>query len=555
MSQKIIPILSLFVLALLLLTACGQSPADDDGQKTVKKGKAGQESHSQLPPARGDTIVVGSIGDASNLIPLLASDAPSHQVAGLVYNGLVRYDKNLKLEGELAKSWEISTDGLTITFHLRQEVKWHDEAPFTAADVMFTYRLIIDPKTPTAYAGDFEQVKEAKILDPYTFQVTYKQPFAPALASWGLSILPKHLLAGQDITKSPLSRHPIGTGPYIFSQWKGGEKIELTANPDYFEAQPYISRYRYRIIPDSATMFLELKAGNLDWMGLTPIQYDRQTAGKKFKGKFNKYRYLSFSYTYLGYNLKNPLFQDKKVRQALSFAINKQELIDGILLGYGRVATGPYKPDTWFYHQPSKRYAYNPEKAKQLLREAGWEDHDNDGLLDKNGHSFSFTVMTNQGNTLRAQTAVIIQRRLEEIGIKMKIRIVEWSAFINEFIDKRKFEAVILGWTTGQDPDMYDIWHSSKTGPKELNFISYKNSEVDQLLEKGRHTFEQKERQKYYDRFQEILADEQPYTFLYVPESLPIIAARFQGIKPAPAGISYNFIKWYVPQTLQKYTQ
>lgn len=540
---------------LCLLAACGQSSSSESVQDTTKKKQLEQKKVENLPPTHGDTIVVGSIGDASNLIPLLASDAPSHQVAGLIYNGLVRYDKNLKLEGELAKSWEISPDGLTITFHLRHGVQWHDGAPFTADDVMFTYRLIIDPKTPTAYAGDFEQVKEAKILDPYTFQVVYEKPFAPALASWGLSILPKHLLEGRDITKSPLSRHPIGTGPYTFSQWKSGEKIVLSANPDYFEGQPFIDHYRYRIIPDSATMFLELKAGNLDWMNLTPIQYDRQTSGKKFSGKFNKYQYLSFSYTYMGYNLKNPLFQDKRVRQALSFAINKQEIIDGVLLGYGRVATGPYKPDTWFYHQPSKRYPYNPKKAKQLLQEAGWQDHDGDGLLDKDGRSFVFTVMTNQGNTLRAQTAEIIQRRLHEIGIKMKIRVIEWSAFINEFIDKRKFEAVILGWTTGQDPDMYDIWHSSKTGPKELNFISYKNPEVDRLLEKGRHTFDRKERRKYYDRFQEILAEEQPYTFLYVPESLPIIAARFHGIKPAPAGISYNFIKWYVPQSLQKYTQ
>ena len=540
------------ILSLVLLSACGQSAAPDKEKKaTVEK----QHDAVDLKPVHGDTIVVGSIGDASNLIPLLASDASSHQIAGLVYNGLVRYDRKLKLEGELAESWEVSADGQTITFHLRHGVKWHDGAPFTAEDVMFTYRLIIDPKTPTAYAGDFVQVKKAKVIDPYTFQVVYEQPFAPALASWGLSILPKHLLAGKDITKSPLSRHPIGTGPYIFNQWLSGEKIELTANPDYFEGQPYIDRYRYRIIPDSATMFLELKAGNLDWMGLTPIQYDRQTAGKKFKGKFNKYRYLSFSYTYLGYNLKNPLFQDRRVRQALSFAINKQELIDGVLLGYGRVATGPYKPDTWFYHQPEITYPYDPEKAKQLLREAGWEDHDGDGLLDKDGKPFAFTVMTNQGNALRSQTAEIIQRRLEEIGIKMKIRIVEWSAFINEFIDKRKFEAVILGWTTGQDPDMFDIWHSSKTGPKELNFISYKNQEVDRLLEKGRHTFDREERRKYYDRFQEILAEEQPYTFLYVPESLPIIAARFHGVKPAPAGISYNFIKWYVPKPLQKYTR
>ncbi|MBW1645862.1 MAG: peptide-binding protein, partial [Deltaproteobacteria bacterium] len=477
---------------LLTLAACGRSDEEQQGRAAKSPSRAAVD----LTPAYGDTIVVGSIGDASNLIPLLATDSSSHQIAGLVYNGLVRYDKDLHLEGELAESWEVSPDGLTITFHLRRGVKWHDGQPFTADDVMFTYQLIIDPKTPTAYAGDFQQVKEAKVLDPYTFQVTYEKPFAPALSSWGLGILPKHLLAGQEITKSPLARHPVGTGPYKFSQWKTGEKIELVANDDYFEGRPYIDRYRYRIIPDSATMFLELKAGNLDWMGLTPIQYDRQTSGRKFADRFNKYRYLSFAYTYLGYNLKKPLFQDKRVRQALSYAINKEEIIDGVLLGHGRVATGPYKPDTWFYHQPAKRYPYDPEKARELLRQAGWIDRDGDGLLDKDGRPFTFTVMTNQGNTLRAQTAEIIQRRLREIGIQMKIRIVEWSAFINEFIDKKKFTAVILGWTTGQDPDVFDIWHSSKTGPKELNFISYANPEVDQLLEKGRHTFDREKRKE-----------------------------------------------------------
>ncbi len=542
----------LLVGIILLFSACGQG----EKEKTAR-GKAGQAATAKidLSPACGDTIVVGSIGDASNLIPLLATDSSSHQIAGLVYNGLVRYDKDLKLEGELARSWEVSPDGLTITFHLRHGVRWHDGKPFTAADVMFTYQLIIDPKTPTAYAGDFQQVKEARVIDPYTFQVTYRQPFAPALSSWGLAILPRHLLTGREITKSPLARHPVGTGPYKFSRWKTGEKIELVVNEDYFEGRPYIDRYRYRIIPDTATMFLELKAGNLDWMSLTPIQYDRQTSGKKFAGRFNKYRYLSFSYTYLGYNLKDPLFQDRRVRQAFSYAINKEEIIAGVLLGHGRVATGPYKPDTWFYHQPDTRYPYDPEKARELLRQAGWRDRDGDGLLDKDGKPFIFTVMTNQGNTLRAQTAEIIQRRLREIGIQMKIRIVEWSAFINEFIDKKKFTAVILGWTTGQDPDVYDIWHSSKTGPKELNFISFANPEVDRLLEQGRHTFDRAKRREYYRRFQEILAEEQPYTFLYVPESLPIIAARFHGIKPAPAGISYNFIKWYVPKALQKYTR
>lgn len=504
------------------------------------------------PLAYGDTIVVGSIGDASNLIPLLASDSTSHDIAGLVYNGLVRYNKNLQLEGDLAESWDISEDGLVITFHLRKGVKWHDGAEFTADDVMYTYKVTIDPKTPTAYSGDFLMVKKAEVVDKYTFRITYAKPFAPALASWGTSVLPKHLLEGKDIAKSELARHPIGTGPYRFVEWKTGEKIVLTANPDYWEGRPYVDQCVYRIIPDQATMFLELKSGGVDYMGLTPLQYARQTEFAEFKKKFNKYRYLSFGYTYLGYNLANPLFQDKRVRRAISYAIDKQELVDGVLLGLGKAATGPYKPGTWVYNDKVERYDYNPQKAKALLAEAGWKDTNGDGIVDKDGKPFEFTVMTNQGNESRAKTVEIIQKRLKEIGISMKPRVMEWAAFLT-MIDKKDFEAVLLGWTIGQDPDIYDIWHSSKTQPKELNFITYKNTEVDDLLVKARETFKQEERKKYYGRIQEVLADDAPYTFLYVPDTLPAVSARFRGIEPAPAGIMHNFIKWYVPKSEQKY--
>ncbi|MBN2539697.1 MAG: peptide-binding protein, partial [Deltaproteobacteria bacterium] len=157
------------------------------------------------------------------------------------------------------------------------------------------------------------------------------------------------------------------------------------------------------------------------------------------------------------------------------------------------------------------------------------------------------------GNEVRAKCAEIIQGRLADIGITVKIRVIEWAAFINEFINKKRFDATILGWTITLDPDLYDVWHSSKTRPGELNFISFKNEEVDDLLEQGRGTFDQKERKRYYDRIQEILAEEQPYTFLYVPDALPIISSRFHGVEPAPIGIGYNFIRWYVPKSEQKY--
>ena len=536
---RVISIVSMILF--LTVAACGP-----DEQRRAPAGSAA------ATPAYGDIMVEGSIGDASNLIPLLATDSTSHGIAGMVFNGLVKYDKDINVVGDLAESWEISKDGLVITFRLRKGVRWHDGRPFTAGDVLYTYQVTIDPKTPTAYAGDFLKVKKAEVLDDHTFRATYDKPFAPALMSWSVGILPKHLLAGKEITTSPLGRRPVGTGPYKFKEWVTGQKIVLISNPDYFEGRPYIDGYIMRIIPDTATMFLELRANGIDRMGLTPLQFTRQTENNLFRGNYNKFRYLSFAYTYLGYNLKSPLFADKRVRQAIAYAVNKEEIVAGVLLGLGKPTTGPYKPGTWAYNPNVRTYSYDPSKAKALLAEAGWRDGNGDGIIEKDGRPFEFEIITNQGNEIRAKCAEIIQRRLSEVGIRVKIRVVEWAAFVNDFINKRKFDATILGWTIPMEPDLYDVWHSSKTGPEELNFVSFKNEEVDALIVKGRETFDQKLRKRCYDRIQEILAEEQPYLFLYVPDALPIIHARFRGVETAPLGIGWNFIKWYVPKAEQK---
>ncbi len=537
----------LYIISLIVfcISGCKNQPAT-----TVQTMLGGDKE-----PAYGDALIEGSIGEPSVLIPMLAGDQSSHEIAGLVFNGLVKYDTDLSIIGDLAESWDISKDGLVITFHLKKGVKWTDGVEFTADDVMFGYKTIIDEKTPTAYSEDFKQVKKAEVIDRYTFRVTYEKTFAPALSSWASSlvILPKHLLEGKDITKSDLTRNPVGMGPYKLDKWVPGQELVLKSNKEYFEGRPYIDQFIYRIIPDPATMFLELRTGGIDMMGLTPIQYTKQTENDFFRTNFHKYRYPQFAYTYMGFNLKHPFFKDKRVRQAIAYAIDKREIIDVVLFGLGNPATGPYVPNTWPYNPNVKKYDYDVEKAKQLLKEAGWEDTDGDGILDKDGRPFRFTILTNMGNKLRMNTATIIQWRLAHIGIKVEIKALEWSTFINEFIDKRRFEAVLLGWSIGLDPDQYDIWHSSKTREKEFNFVSYKNPEVDELLEKGRRTFDIGERKKAYFRIQEILSEDLPYIFLYVPDATPIVHARFRGIIPSPIGITYNLPKWYVPEGSQRH--
>ena len=374
-------------------------------------------------PVDGGRLVEGTIGAASSMIPMITSAAASHEMRGYCYNGLLKCDKDLNLTGDLAESWTVSPDGLTITFKLRRGVRFSDGAPYTSRDALFNYQFMADPKTPTPYAGDYLKVAKAEAPDKYTFRVTYKEVFAPGLASWTLPQMPAHLLEGEDVRKSPLNRRPIGTGPYVFAQWDPGAKVVLKANPDYWEGRPHLDDLIYRVIPDMATLFLELRSGGVDMMGLTSLQYRRQTETAFFKKNFRKYRYLSSGYTYLGWNMRDPRFKKLKIRQALTLAINRPEIIKGVLLGLGQVAVGPLQPDTYWYNPKVKRYPYDPARAKKLLAEEGWQDRDGDGWLDKDGKRFEFVIITNQGKS----SAIISWMRSRMALRRARSKVALWA--------------------------------------------------------------------------------------------------------------------------------
>ena len=541
--KEVIKLYSFLTLG-FILTACGDSSLENN-LSFEDKGT----------PAYGGVYVTGAIGEPSNLIPFLAGDSASSAVTGHIYSSLIKYDKDLNLAPDLAKSWQVSDDGLTITFTLRQDAIWQDGEPFTAEDVMATYKTITAPDTRTPYAEKYTIVQSAEVVDPYTFKVTYAKPFAPALSSWAqLSILPAHILKNvDDIHTAGLVTDPVGTGPYKFHNWKRGQEIQLMESKTHYDGRPYITLQRQRIITDQDAQFLALRKGEIDAMGLKPIQYERLTGGDDFTRRFEKYRYMGRNYVYMGFNLKHPLFGSRQVRQALSYATPRQTIIDGILMGHGVAAFGPFMPDTWAEHPDLAPYPHNPEKAREMLAAAGWADSNNNGILDKNGKEFSFTVVTNQGNDQRIKTAEIMQQAFGEIGIEMNIRVQEWATFLENTIHQRNFDAVILGWTLPVEPDPYDVWHSSKTGAREFNFVSFNNPEADKLSLQARSTFDKHERQQALWRFQEILHREQPYLFLYTPYSLIAVHKRFKNIDPAPAGISYNFKDWYVPAEQQIY--
>ncbi|ACT50698.1 peptide/nickel transport system substrate-binding protein [Methylovorus glucosotrophus] len=528
----------------LLMTACGKVPG----------GNAADFDQS-YPPSSGGTLIDATAGEPSGLIPMIAGEAAASAVASNIFNSLLKYDKNLELQGELAQNWSVSPDQKTITFKLKPGLKWADGKPLTSADVLFTWKLVTDDNTRTPYGSDYKLVIRAETPDAATFRVSYANPYAPALDSWaGLQILPEHLLKGQDINTTSFRFKPVGSHYYKLEEWKPGERISLVRNPNSTQGPPRIDRLVSRFIPDPAAQFLELLADNIDSMTLNPIQYSRIVPSREdLKQKLALYKELGNNYTYLGFNLKHKPFDDIRVRQAINYAIDKQELIDGVLLGMGEPVSSPYKPGTRWTNPDLSPYPYDPNKAIALMKAAGYTGRDKEGYLLRDGKRLSFDILTNQ-NKQREMSAVLVQRRLKEIGIDANIRVMEWASFIGRFIKTGDFDVVLLGWGLSLDPDQYSIWHSSQQAPGQFNFIGYNNPRVDKLLEQGRLELNPDKRMKIYHEFASILLADSPIVYLYAGYGLPAIHKRVKGIdNPAPpAGIGYNSYDWYIPPPLRR---
>jgi len=474
-------------------------------------------------------------GEVSVLNPILSTDNVSSAVEGAIFTGLVTVNEKLEMVPDLAERWDVSPDGKTWTFHLRKNVRWHDGAPFTAGDVKFTFDSILNPRVNSVRRSDFiidGRPIVFRLVDQYTIQALLPKPFAPFLINAGIGIIPQHLLAGKDINKAEFNRHPVGTGPFIFKEWRAGDHVTVERNPDYYLGKPLLKQIVYKEIPDENSRLVALEANEIDETDIPPKDYTRMKEAPGVK----VYGYDALLYTYLGFNLANPKFADRRVRQALAYATDKQQLVGLIFRGLASPAYAPSAPVSWAYSDKVPRFDYDPEKAKRLLKEAGKEN-------------LEFTILVNQGNKEREKAAVILQQQYKKVGVKVNVRVLEWSALlkiVNAPRDPKDFEAVIMGWSLGLDPDAYSIWHSSQY-PKGFNFVNYRNAEVDKLLEQGRTTIARNQRRDIYRKLWNLIAADQPYIFLWYPKTVSGIRERVGGLsKPGPAGMFLHLEKVFI---------
>jgi len=556
-----------------------------DAKPATSKADAGK-------PVTGDWLVMHGLSDPEQLNPLTSSDSASSDVLELIFEGLLSRDpRTLAFKPVVALARpEVSRDHLSYTFKIRQDAHFQDGRPVTGADVLFSVKAIKCPFVNAPFLRVyFNSLIDAELIDPFTIRFLIKEPyFLNESVLGGITVLPRHyydpdnLLAGvsvkqlaQDPQKLPpevkqfadqfnknYSRTPMGSGPFKFGTWKTGREVELIRDDKYWGRgkvgidQVYVDRLKIRIINNADAALIRLKSGSLDFIeGLQPVQYMRGTGSKRFKQEFQTYEYYAPTYTYIGWNNDHPIFGDKKVRQAMTYLTDRRQIVKSVLFGLGEVVDSPiylFRPE---YDKSLVSYPFDPKKAVELLNQAGWRDSDGDGILDKEIGGkripLRFEIKINSGNAVRKSIALVLLDELKKHGIDASVRELDWTIFLND-VKNHNFDAIVLGWAMSvTEPDAYQVWHSSQAANKGSNAISYKNARVDEILESYRREFDEQKRIKMYKEFQEILNDEQPYTFLYIGKRVSVLHRRFAGVEVYPKGLQPT--EWWVPGTRQKY--
>ncbi|MBM3131031.1 MAG: peptide ABC transporter substrate-binding protein [Chloroflexi bacterium] len=505
-------------------------------------------------PDAGGTYIEGIAGRPNTINPIFSqyNDA-DRDIVALVFSGLTRADENGTLQPELATRWTISPDGLLYTVTLRADVVWHDGAFFSADDVLYTIHALQDPayKGPPDLGAFWRTVAVARV-DDLTIRFQLTQPYAPFLDYTTIGILPAHLLKDvppAELFQHPFNRRPIGTGPFHVIESTAGQ-ITLEANPRFYGARPYLNRVILKFYPDHESVFAAYTRAHVEGIArVLPAYLPKARAIDQLK--LYHARIAGYSLVYL--NLSKPAFQDKAVRQALLYAIDRQRLIDHSLQGQGRLASSPIAPDTWAYNPAAPIYPFDPERAKALLDGAGWRDPNNDGTREKDRVELAFNLIAPDDPT-RLALANEIVKQWQAIGVKAAVQPVPTSLLVQNVLRPRQFDAVLYEWRTlSNDPDQYENWHESQIpSPTSFgqNYSGLRDRDLSEALETARRTNDHGKRTEAYRKFQERFADLTPALLLYYPIYTYGVDARVREVKLAPLLTASdrfrNIAQWYL---------
>jgi len=505
----------------------------------------------------GGTLGYGEYGRPSTLDPITSNEMISLRITELVFNGLVGIDEKQQIVPELAERWEVSKDGRAYTFFLRKDVTWHpkegeDSKPFTADDVVFTYNIMMHPRTITPLKVRYEFIDKVEKLNDYTVQFILKRPILNALAKFSFKVLPKHgpsnplYLTRED----PFVQHPIGTGPYILKTITTDREIVLVANENYFKGRPHINKFISKPFADQNIVTQALMFNAIDMVVLVNPRDIPELQGDK---RFILQPYNALSYGFFGYNLRNPLLADKRVRKAFTYAVNRQEMLDSFFNGQGTIISGPFAPGSWAYNLDVQPLPFDPQKAIALLREAGFNPGP-DGVMQKDGKKLTLSLKVPIEKESEAVKRVVLafQNYLKNIGAAVKVEFKEWQAWKESVFLEHDFDIVFASWVFDDSADISSLFHSAEIGSWKNNFGAYSNPEVDGLIVESKLTLDHEKRRTINRKLHAILSDEAPYTFLWTLTNYSGHHKKLRRVAIHPYKFFSFADEWFIPVADQK---
>jgi peptide/nickel transport system substrate-binding protein len=536
------------VIATIVLSACG---GGDGGG-----GGAGKEGADKGTPVQGGTAAISVLADFQAFNPVTNTHLTTDDVIKhMLFTPLIQYDEKLQPVPWLAERWELSDTA--VVFHLRRDVRWHDGPPVTANDVKFTFDLAKGPSTASLLGSAYMNlVKSATVVDSFTVRFGFESPHAQALDGFWWPPLPQHLLkdaAPAELAQHPFNRRPVGSGPFKFVEWRPTQSVTLEANPQFPEAlggRPNLDRVVFRVVPEATTMVRELINGTSDMIGYTLLP-DQGAQVQNQQGADLRH-YPSREFTFFAWNNTRPPFNDANVRRAMTHGINRQQIIDALLKGFGQPATGMIPPWSPLYTQ-MQPLPHDPNAAKQLLAQAGYTDTNGDGIVEKGGQPLRVELTINSSNRLHADIAQVVQQQLKAIGVDLQIRPQEFQSMLQQY-KARQYQAVLANWsldTFKVDPTPLFSCAQAQIA-NSANRTGYCNPQADQLMNRGLATTDAAQSKQIWAQYSQILQQDQPITFLYWSEDLAGLGPRPQNVQMDVRSKIVNIRDWYIPANRQR---